>query len=313
MAKLSIKVASTSQTVNIFIQDSSSTTGAGKTGLVFNSSGLTAYYGLSRAASAAITLATLAATTSAYSSGGFKEIDSTNMPGWYRFDIPDAALASGRFVAIHLQGVTNMAPLPLEIELTGFDNQSTTDGNLSKLTSLTFTGANKVDASVRDWVGDTIPARNVTGVPLVDAKYLLGTVFATPATAGIIDVNVKNMNNVAATAITTIKAVQGLATDGVVPTVTNLTNAPTAGDLTATMKTSVVTAVGTTLTCTEPTAAVAAAPTLIAAISWLLSMSRNKITQTATTQILKADDGSTTIATSTVSDDATTATRGEFA
>ena len=33
----------------------------------------------------------------------------------------------------------------------------------------------------------------------------------------------------------------------------------------------------------------------------------------ATTQIIKADDGTTTIATSTVSDDGTTATRGEFA
>jgi len=64
---------------------------------------------------------------------------------------------------------------------------------------------------------------------------------------------------------------------------------------------------------TEPTAVVAASPTAIAALSWLLTLSRNKITQTATTQLLKADDGSTTIATSTVSDDGVTATRGEFA
>lgn len=40
---------------------------------------------------------------------------------------------------------------------------------------LTFTGAGKVDASVRDWVGDTIPARNTTGVPIVDTKYITGT------------------------------------------------------------------------------------------------------------------------------------------
>lgn len=68
-----------------------------------------------------------------------------------------------------------------------------------------------------------------------------------------------------------------------------------------------------TQACTEPTAVVAASPTAIAALSWLLTLSRNKITQTATTQLLKADDGATTIATSTVSDDGTTATRGEFA
>ncbi len=65
--------------------------------------------------------------------------------------------------------------------------------------------------------------------------------------------------------------------------------------------------------CTEPTAVVAASPTAIAALSWLLTLSRNKITQTATAQIIKADDTTTTIATSTVADDGVTFTRGEFA
>jgi hypothetical protein len=65
--------------------------------------------------------------------------------------------------------------------------------------------------------------------------------------------------------------------------------------------------------CTEPTAVVAAAPTAIAALSWLLTLSRNKIEQTSTTQTLRADDGATAIASSTVSDDGTTFTRGEFA
>lgn len=131
--KLSIVAGATSQTVNVFIQDSSSTTGAGLTGLVFNTSSLTAYYALSKAAAVQITLATLAAITTAWSSGGFKEVDATNMPGWYRLDIPDAALASGRFVAIHLKGATNMAPLPLEIELTAWNNQDAVRGGLTAL------------------------------------------------------------------------------------------------------------------------------------------------------------------------------------
>lgn len=50
-----------------------------------------------------------------------------------------------------------------------------------------------------------------------------GTVNPTPATAGIPDVNVKNMNNVAATAITTIKAVQGLTTADTIVTYTGNT------------------------------------------------------------------------------------------
>lgn len=180
-------------------------------------------------------------------------------------------------------------------------------------------------------------------------------------------------------------------TAGTIATVTNLTNAPTAGDLTATMKTSVTTAataatptaaavtgavgsvtgavgsvtgavgsvtgsvgsiatagisaasfaagaidaaaiaadaIGSSelaasaateiatavsaLACTEPTNAPAASPTLIQALSWQHTLSRNKITQTATDQVLKADDGTTTIAQAPVSDDGTVATRGEF-
>jgi hypothetical protein len=63
-----------------------------------------------------------------------------------------------------------------------------------------------VKANAVQWLGGTIPAVNVTGVPLVDAKYLLGTIFATPATAGVLDANVKNVNNVSASGVTTVSA-----------------------------------------------------------------------------------------------------------
>lgn len=148
--KLSLKVATTSKTVNVFIRDSSSTTGGGLTGLVFNTAGLSCYYALPRAAPVAVTLATLAAVTSAYSSGGFIAIDGTNMPGWYRFDIPDAALASGAFVNLHFKGATNMAPLPIEIELTGWDNQNATTGGLTNL-----------DAAITSRLAPTVAARTL--------------------------------------------------------------------------------------------------------------------------------------------------------
>jgi len=38
---------------------------------------------------------TLAAVGSAHADGGFKEVDAVNMPGLYRFDLPDAAIATG--------------------------------------------------------------------------------------------------------------------------------------------------------------------------------------------------------------------------
>lgn len=141
MAKLSILGGATSKSVNIFIQDSSKTTGAGLTGLAFNTSGLTAYYSFAgaNATATAITLATLAAVNSAYSSGGFKEISSANMPGLYRLDLPNAvvAAASGQSVVVLLQGAANMVPCILEIELTSVDNQNAVNYGLSALPNAT--------------------------------------------------------------------------------------------------------------------------------------------------------------------------------
>jgi hypothetical protein len=143
MADLSILAGATSQSVNVFIQDTRVGTGAGLTGLVFNTAGLTAYYSFSGAVATAtsITLNTLALITTAYSSGGFKEIDATNMPGWYRLDLPNAALATakGRQVSLHLQGAANMAPCVLKIELTGWDNQDAVHGGLSCLPNTAVT------------------------------------------------------------------------------------------------------------------------------------------------------------------------------
>jgi hypothetical protein len=93
---------------------------------------LTAYYILPRAAPVAITLATQTA-TGAWATGGFVEIDATNAPGWYRLDLPNAVLASGRFSDVMLKGATGMAPCNLEIELTAINNQAATNGGLTAL------------------------------------------------------------------------------------------------------------------------------------------------------------------------------------
>jgi hypothetical protein len=62
----------------------------------------------------------------------------------------------------------------------------------------------------------------------------------------------------------------------------------------------------------EPAAVPAATATLAAKVGWLAALARNKVTQTATEQTVLADDGTTEVATATVSDDGTTYTRGEF-
>ncbi len=62
----------------------------------------------------------------------------------------------------------------------------------------------------------------------------------------------------------------------------------------------------------EPVAVIAATSSLKDKISWLFVLARNKIKQTAATQTLRNDADGADIATASVSDDGTTATRGEF-
>lgn len=56
----------------------------------------------------------------------------------------------------------------------------------------------------------------------------------------------------------------------------------------------------------------AATSSIIDKLNWLFMLARNKIEQTSSTQTLRADDGATEVASASVSDDGTTATRGEF-
>lgn len=146
--KLEYVGGTTSCILNVFIQDSASTTGAGKTGLAYNTASLTAYYVRPGAASVAITLATQTA-TGAYSSGGFVEIDATNMPGMYRFDIPNAALAAGATsVAIMLKGASGMVPLTLEIALVAWNPQDAVRGGFTALPNATAGATNGLPLSV---------------------------------------------------------------------------------------------------------------------------------------------------------------------
>lgn len=122
MAKLFVQAQATSnRSEYVFVQDSASTTGGGKTGIAFNASGFTAYYVRPAGTATAITLATQTV-TGAWSSGGWVEVDATNLPGIYRFDIPNAVFATGvDHAVVMLKGASGMAPVSLEYQLTGFD------------------------------------------------------------------------------------------------------------------------------------------------------------------------------------------------
>ncbi len=299
--KLSLKAGTTSKMVDIFVQDSSSTTGAGLTGLVYNSGSLTAYYHRENDSSAtAITLATM--TVGTWATGGFKEISSANMPGLYQLGIPDAALASGsKYVIIMLKGAANMAPVVLEIELTAWDNMDATRGGLSALPNANAaangglptvdannavkvqsgTGSNQISLSsglvtlagvthtgaviptvttVNGLASGVITATSIAADAITAAKIADGAIDAATFAAGAINAaaiatdaitaakiaaDAIGASELAADAVAEIQS--GLATPtnitaGTITTVTNLTNAPTSGDFTATMKTSITTA-----------------------------------------------------------------------
>ncbi len=122
MAKREIQQGATNQSIDVFIQDSSSAIGAGLTGLVFNSAGLACHF--REGATATATALTLATQTvgGVHSDGGFVEISSANMPGQYRLDLSDTIVSGPNpFVNLMLKGATNMAPVLVELQLVGYD------------------------------------------------------------------------------------------------------------------------------------------------------------------------------------------------
>lgn len=86
-----IQRGSKSKTIPVTLE-SEATPGDGLTGIT--NSDVTCYY--KRQGDAASTAVTLAAgTLGSWVSGGFKEVDATNLPGVYEVGLPDAAIASG--------------------------------------------------------------------------------------------------------------------------------------------------------------------------------------------------------------------------
>lgn len=112
--KLLIKKGTTSVIQSIYVTDTSSNA---LTGLAFDTSGLSAYY--FRAGDTSSTQITLVdATLGTYTSGGFKEVDATNLPGLYEIHLPNAVFASGSDFAYAIyKGASTMSPLPIEIQL----------------------------------------------------------------------------------------------------------------------------------------------------------------------------------------------------
>ena len=271
------------------------------TGLAFNTSSFTAYYRIP--ATGTLTAITLATQTvgGAYSSGGFVEVSSTNDPGGYRFDVPNAVLATAGVSKVVFNGAANMAThtvyyvcLAVDLFTNAYLPANVTYWNSSVLSAKTgaFPGLAIQDSGTAQAgaattitlrsgysTADNIPNGQIVsivgGTGIGQARYVTGYVNSTkvatidPAwttnpdsssvyellvappspTTSIPAVNTTQFAGQAITAAAGVTIPSSIAsptniTAGTITTVTNLTNAPTAGDLTATMKTSVATAAG---------------------------------------------------------------------
>jgi len=110
-----IKKGSTDVSIELEIIDS--TAGTPETGVVWNTAGIDLQYRRDGAVSTAITEATLASLTTAHTDGGFLHIGN----GVYRFDLPDAAVASGVDKVVIHGTVTGMIVIPCVIQLVDYD------------------------------------------------------------------------------------------------------------------------------------------------------------------------------------------------
>jgi hypothetical protein len=130
---LKITAGQTQRTIPVRIQDSSSTTGALLSGLLWNTSGLTARW--RREGDSTHTTLTLSnATLGSWTDGGF--IADSIAPGHYEIGLPNSMIAAGaKWAELVLYGAANMAPLAILIELDVVNYQTDAFGALKPTTS----------------------------------------------------------------------------------------------------------------------------------------------------------------------------------
>ena len=199
---ITIAPGSTSQSIELYL---------GTTGITASTSGLSARYNRTRTASVSIPL--VARTIAqAWTSGGFAEVDATNMPGVYRLDLPDAALAAGADdVTIVVRGAsgTNGAVMTVKLSSGGLTSAQTASAVWDAATaSYTNNGSfglnvlradqqnkagnvtlhssgnvNRIDADVHAIANDTDAATELKGALLHNGTDYISADLLTPVSA----------------------------------------------------------------------------------------------------------------------------------
>lgn len=161
--KLLVKKATTGLICHVFVQDKTSTSGAGLTGLdntkvvlYYMRAGASAAVAVTLDASGGVTLGAYGPSDGAH--GAIKEVDATHMPGVYELHLPNNALAAGANQVVFLlsdAGSNNVAPLPIEIQLVGCDPNDAVGLGLSRLDAAVSTRAPEAGGNLAAVLADT--------------------------------------------------------------------------------------------------------------------------------------------------------------
>lgn len=155
-----VKAGTTSKQVEFVLRDSS--TGQGYTGLT--SSDVNMSYFREGDSGGSIGIGTFSGNIGAFSAGSFVEVDSTNMPGLYQLDIPDAALATGVDAVTIAITATGVIDKFLRICLLSVDLRDATDLGLTNLDATVSSRSSHSAADVADSVWTETLADHSAGV-----------------------------------------------------------------------------------------------------------------------------------------------------
>ena len=171
---ITIAPGSTSQSIELYL---------GATGLTASTSGLSAYYNRTRTADVQIPL--VARTIAqAWTAGGFAEVNASTMPGVYRLDLPDAAVAAGADdVTVVVRGAsgTNGAVMTIKLSSGGLTAAQTAQAVLDAVAS-THNNIGSIGAFIQDKSGYSLATSqsfNTTGSVGSVAGNVTGNVVGT--------------------------------------------------------------------------------------------------------------------------------------
>jgi hypothetical protein len=156
---ITIAPGSTSQSIELYL---------GATGLTASTSGLSAYYNRTRSADVQITPLVARTIGQPWTSGGFAEVNPNTMPGVYRLDLPDAAVAAGADdVTVVVRGAsgTNGAVMTVKLSSGGLTAAQTAQAVLDAVAS-THNNIGSIGAFIQDKSGyslSTSQTFNTTG------------------------------------------------------------------------------------------------------------------------------------------------------